>query len=112
VLYPATIALSCAGIYALDHSTIDLYIAAAFGIAGYLLRSRGFEAGPMLLGFVLSQPIRDNFNRALVFSNGDLTTFVTHPLSAVLLTVAGTALLITALPVVRRGRAHLIPDKP
>jgi TctA family transporter len=96
-LYPTTVALSCAGIYALDHSTFDLWIAALFGVVGYLLRSRGFEPAPLLLGFVLSQPIRDNFNRALVFSNGDLTTFITHPFSAVLLAITAAALLVTAM---------------
>jgi putative tricarboxylic transport membrane protein len=106
-LYPTTVALSCTGIYALNHSTLDLILAAWFGIAGFLLRARGFEPAPLLLGFVLSQPLRDNFNRALVFSNGDLTTFVTHPLSAVLLAVAAAALLITLVPIVRQTRASL-----
>jgi putative tricarboxylic transport membrane protein len=106
-LYPTTVALSCTGIYALTHSTLDLLLAAFFGVAGYLLKARGFEPAPLLLGFVLSPPIRDNLNRALVFSNGDLTTFVTHPLSAFLLAIAGAALLMTALPEVRRRRALL-----
>ena len=95
------------GIYALNHSTFDLWLAAIFGVVGYVLRTRGFEPAPLLLGFVLSQPIRDNFNRALVFSNGDFSTFVTHPLSATLLTIAGAALLVTALPAVKHTRALL-----
>jgi putative tricarboxylic transport membrane protein len=107
-LYPTTVALSCTGIYALNHSTLDLLLAAFFGVAGYLLKTRGFEPAPLLLGFVLSPPIRDNLNRALVFANGDITTFVTHPLSAVLLAIAGAALLMTALPALRRSRARLV----
>jgi TctA family transporter len=107
-LYPTTVALSCTGIYALNHSTLDLLLAAFFGVAGYLLKTRGFEPAPLLLGFVLSPPLRDNLHRALVFANGDIRTFVTHPLSAVLLTVAGAALLTTALPALRRRRAPLV----
>ena len=106
-LYPTTVALSCTGIYALNHSTLDLMLAAVFGIAGYLLKTRGFEPAPLLLAFVLTPIIRDNLNRALVFADGDLTTFVTHPLSAALLTIAGAALLMTALPEIRRHRALL-----
>jgi putative tricarboxylic transport membrane protein len=49
--------------------------------------------------------IRDNLNRALVFSDGDFTTFVTHPLSAMLLTIALVALLMTARHQVRRRPA-------
>ena len=104
-LYPTTVALSCTGIYALNHSTLDLMLAAIVGIAGYLLKTRGFEPAPLLLAFVLTPLIRDNLNRALVFSDGDFTTFVTHPLSAVLLTIAVVALLMTALPEIRRRRA-------
>jgi TctA family transporter len=107
-LYPTTVALSCTGIYALNHSTLDLLLTALFGVAGYLLRVRGFEPAPLALAFILTQPILDNLNRALVFSNGDLTTFVTHPLSAVLLASAGASLLVTALPAVRRRRALLV----
>jgi TctA family transporter len=107
-LYPTTVALSCTGIYALSHSTLDLVLAAFFGVAGYLLKTRGFEPAPLLLGFVLSPPIRDNLNRALIFANGDITTFVTHPLSAGLLAIAGAALLMTALPALRRRRARLV----
>lgn len=82
-------------------------LAALFGIVGYILRARGFEPAPLLLGFVLSPPLRDNLNRALVFSNGDLTTFITHPLSAVFLAIAAAALLITLVPTVRQTRASL-----
>jgi TctA family transporter len=106
-LYPTTVALACTGIYALSHSTFDVLLAAGFGIVGYVLRARGFEPAPLLLGFVLGAPLRDNLNRALVFSNGDVTTFVTHPLSAVLLAVAVMALLVTTLPAVKHTRALL-----
>jgi putative tricarboxylic transport membrane protein len=106
-LYPTTIALSCTGLYALNHSTLDLLLAAFFGVAGSLLKTRGFEPAPLLLAFVLSPPLRDNLDRALVFANGSPMTFVTHPLSAVLLATAVAALVITALPAVRRLRAVL-----
>jgi TctA family transporter len=106
-LYPTTVVLSCTGIYALNHSTLDLLLGAVFGIGGYLLKTRGFEPAPLLLAFVLTPLLLDNLNRALVFSDGDFTTFVTHPLSGVLLTIAATALLMTALPEIRRHRALL-----
>jgi TctA family transporter len=106
-LFPTTVALSCTGLYALNHSTLDVMLAAAFGIAGYVLKTRGFEPAPLLLAFVLSPLLLDNANRALVLSDGDVTTFVTHPLSATLLTISAGALLMTALPSIRRQRALL-----
>ena len=111
VLYPTTVALACTGIYALNHSTFDLWLTAIFGVAGYLLRSRGFEPAPLLLALVLSLPLRDNFNRALIFSNGDLSTFVTHPLSATLLAVAAVVLFATTLSSVKRERMRLAQEE-
>jgi putative tricarboxylic transport membrane protein len=104
LLFPATVAVSCAGVYALNHSAVDLGIAAAAGLAGYLLRSEGFEPAPLLLGFVLSRPLEENLRRALVFSNGDPTTFVSHPASAVLLAVAAASLVVAAMPAIRGRR--------
>ena len=51
--------------YALNHSTLDLWLAALFGLAGCLLKTMGFELAPLLLAFVLSGPIRDNWQPAL-----------------------------------------------
>ena len=102
-LYPTTIVLACTGIYTLSHSTFELLVAALFGVLGYFLRTRGFEPAPLLLGFVLSQPIEEHTRRALLFSNGDPTTFLTHPISAVLLTIALLLLTSSVWPWLRRA---------
>ena len=107
ILYPTTVVLSCVGIYSLNHSTFDLRMTAAFAVAGYLLRLRGFEPAPVLLAFVLSRPLEDNLRRALVFSDGDLAVFLREPLSAALIAIAAGALLLTGLPAIQRRRALL-----
>jgi putative tricarboxylic transport membrane protein len=91
-LYPATIVLCCLGIYTTNHSMFDVLLSAGFGGIGYVLRVYGFEPTPLLLGFVLSQPLEGHFRRAMLFSDNDLTTFITRPLSATL--VAFTAVLL------------------
>jgi putative tricarboxylic transport membrane protein len=100
-LYPTTIVLACTGIYTLSHNTFELAVAALFGVLGYFLRTRGFEPAPLLLGFVLSQPIEEHARRALLFSDGDPTTFLTHPISAVLLAITLLLLLSSVLPLLR-----------
>jgi putative tricarboxylic transport membrane protein len=102
ILYPITIALSCTGIYAVNHSTLDLWLAALFGIAGYVLKTFGFKPTPLLLGFVLSRPLEENLARALVFADGDMTTFIREPISAALLAVAAASILLSAAPAIRR----------
>ena len=103
VLYPVTIVLSCTGIYAVNHSTVDLWLAALFGGAGYVLKTFGFTPAPLLLGFVLSRPLEENLTRALVFAHGDITTFLTHPMSAVLLALAAASLVFSVAPGMRRA---------
>jgi TctA family transporter len=104
-LYPATIVLCCLGVYSLNHSTFELFLTACFGGLGYLLRAWRFEPAPLLLGFVLSQPLEEHVRRALLFSGGEVTTFVTRPLSATLLALAAVTVLLASLPQVTRRRA-------
>jgi putative tricarboxylic transport membrane protein len=106
-LYPATTVLCCIGVYTLNHSTFELFLTACFGGLGYVLRVWTFEPTPLLLGFVLSQPLEENLRRALMFSNGNLTTFVTHPISAILLAVSTLLVVLSAMPTVRRTRGLL-----
>ena len=106
-LYPATIVLCCVGIYTLNHSTFELLLTAGFGGIGYFLRAYGFEPTPLLLGFVLSQPLEEHFRRAMLFSDNDLSTFLVHPVSATLVAITAILLLLSALPAIRRTR-HIL----
>jgi TctA family transporter len=101
-LLPATIALSCVGVYSLNRSTFDVLLAAGFGAGGFLLRRLGCDPVPLLLGFILSRALEENLNRALLFADGNFTTFITHPISAVLLLSSLIILTVTAIARVRR----------
>ena len=59
---------------------------------------------PLLFGFVLAPLLEENLRRALIISRGELSVFVTRPISAVLLSLALVALVIAILPAVRRKR--------
>ena len=104
LLFPATIVLSCVGIYSLSHNTFDLAVAAVFGVLGYFLRVLQFEPAPLLLGFVLSRPLEENLQRALVFADGNPATFLTHPVGAALLGLSALLMVSTLLPGVARLR--------
>jgi hypothetical protein len=43
----------------------------------------GFHPAPILLGFVLGSRFEENFRRAMLIARGDLSVFVTRPISAV-----------------------------
>jgi putative tricarboxylic transport membrane protein len=97
-LFPSTVALCCAGVYSLNYSSFEVLTTAVFGLFGYFMRRANCEAAPLLLGFVLSQPLEENIQRALLFAQGDLTTFVSHPVSAVLLIFSLVLITVTTLP--------------
>ena len=104
VLFPAIVAFACIGTYSLNLNPLDVYAIAFFGLLGYVLIKLGCEPAPLLLGFVLGPLLEQHLRRALIISHGDLTVFVTRPISAVLLVVALAAIVIAVLPSIRRKR--------
>ncbi|TCM46519.1 TctA family transporter [Rhizobium sp. PP-F2F-G48] len=102
VLYPAIMLFCCIGVYASQISVLDVYIAAGFGLVGYVLRKLECEPAPLVLGFVLGPLMEAHFRRAMVLSQGDLTTFIREPISASFLFVALLLLLLAFIPVFRK----------
>jgi putative tricarboxylic transport membrane protein len=93
LLFPLILLLCSIGIYSLNNSVFDVGLTALFGILGYFFIKTGCEPAPLLMGFILGPMMEEYLRRALVLSRGDVTVFVTHPISATLL---GVAVLIVA----------------
>ena len=104
VLFPAIVAFACIGTYSINQNVFDVFAIVFFGILGYFLVKLGCEPAPMLLGFVLGPLLEEHMRRALIISHGDPTTFVTRPISLVLLIVAVIALVVAVLPSIRKRR--------
>ncbi|MFC7358736.1 tripartite tricarboxylate transporter permease [Nocardioides astragali] len=104
VLFPAIIAFASIGCYSLSLNPWDIFAIAAAGLLGYFLIRWGCEAAPLLLGFVLGPLLEENLRRAMIISRGDLSVFVTRPISASLLALALVIVVIALLPSVRQKR--------
>ena len=63
---------------------------------------------------MLGPLLEDHLRRSLIISRGDLSTFVTRPISAILLAMAVAAIVIAVLPTIRRQREVVFadPDEP
>ena len=70
-LFPAILTFCCIGLYTLNNSSFDVYIAVIFGLIGYLFYKLGCEPAPLLLGFILGPMMEENLRRALLLSRGD-----------------------------------------
>lgn len=110
LLFPSILVFCAIGTYSINNSPADVFIAAAFGIVGYLLIKHDFETAPMLLGFVLGPMIEENLRRAMLLSHSDPTTFVSRPISAGLLAIAAVLLVIAVLPKIRGKRDEVFAE--
>ena len=111
VLFPLIVLFSIVGVYCSSNNVFDVYVMIGFGILGYLMRKTGYEPAPLVLAFVLGPMLENNLRKALILSQGDLTTFVSRPISAVCLAVAAVLLISPLLPALRRKREAVALDE-
>jgi putative tricarboxylic transport membrane protein len=111
MLFPAIIAFAAIGTFSLNQSAWDVFAIAFFGVLGYVLIKLGCEPAPLLLGFVLGPLLEEHLRRSLIISRGDFATFLTRPVSAVLLALAVAAILIAVLPAIRRKREVVFAEE-
>jgi TctA family transporter len=94
LLYPTALFFIAIGVYSTHNSLFDVLEVAAFGVVGALLLALDFPMAPVVLGYVLGPLLEENFRRAMLLSRGDLSVFVTRPISAWI--IAACTLLIAA----------------
>jgi putative tricarboxylic transport membrane protein len=111
VLFPLIVLFSIVGVYCSSNNVFDVYVMIAFGILGYLMRKTGYEPAPLVLAFVLGPMLENNLRKALILSQGELTTFLTRPISAACLLFAAVLLVFPLLPSLRRKREAVALDE-
>lgn len=101
ILHPAILGVAVAGAYGAAGNLFDISLLLIFGLIGFLMPKGGFPSAPLILGFVLGQPMERAIRQSLAMSVGDPIILVDRPISAVLLVIA---LLILISPLWRRFR--------
>ena len=96
LLYPSIIMFCVVGVYAVNGSVVDVWIAIVMGALGYVLRKLGFETAPIVLGAILAPMIELALRQSLAMSDGQYTIFVSRPISGTLLAF-GTGLVLLNL---------------
>ena len=107
LLFPAIMVFSCIGIYSVNTSSVEVYLAALFGVLGFVWIRLGCGPAPMLLGFVLGPMLEENLRRALLISRGDFSVFVTRPISLSFVIVTLLILIVMAAPAIRKRRGQI-----
>ncbi|MFM9269630.1 tripartite tricarboxylate transporter permease [Halomonas elongata] len=102
VLFPIILALICIGVYSINYSTFDIFLVIAFGGLGYGMKLLRFPPAPLLLGFILSPMLEENFRRALLLSRGDWMTFLVQPISGVFIGLSTALVLFAVITALRQ----------
>jgi putative tricarboxylic transport membrane protein len=93
LLFAGVLVLASLGAYSLNGSLVDLVILYLVGAVGCAMRAYDVPLVPAVLGLVLGPLSELQFRRAMAISEGDLSVFVTRPISAVLLLLAAMLLV-------------------
>lgn len=88
--------LALVGSYSTNYRLTDTIIAIAFGILGFALRRANIPMVPIILGLVLGPIMERYFRQGIGAAGGDLTVFVSRPISLVFL-ITIIALIALAL---------------
>ena len=102
-LYPAIVVFCVLGVYAVNGSMVDVWIAVTMGVLGWLLRMLQFETAPIVLGAILAPLLEMSLRQSLAMSDGHYGIFVTRPLTATLLAVGVLLLLLGLRASIARG---------
>lgn len=99
IMLPCIVILCSVGSFALANTMFDVFVMAAFGLFGYVMKKLDFPIAPLPIGLVLGNLTETNLRRSLMLSGGNPMIFFTRPISAFILAIAFLSLL---MPYIRK----------
>ncbi|GAA1665192.1 tripartite tricarboxylate transporter TctA [Mycolicibacterium murale] len=96
-LFAGVLAFVVLGAYTLSFSVFSMVVLFAFGLVGFFMEKVKIPLAPAVLALVLFPLLERNLRRSMQISNGDLTSFLSRPLSLGILVVAA---LVLGLPLI------------
>jgi len=94
ILYPLIVAISAIGAYAINGSTVDLWLILGFGVIGYVFDKTGIPVAPLVLSLVLGGMMEQSFRQAMTISGGDLKIFYGSAITVILLVMSVISVLL------------------
>ena len=99
LLTPIIFVLCVLGVFSTTDRMFDNWLMLILGVAGYLMRKLNYPVAPAVLAIVLGPLAERSMRQSLISSQGDITTFVTRPIS---LTCVLLALLLISYPMIQK----------
>lgn len=110
IIFPLILVLCLIGVYTINNNPYEIVIMLVFGALGYLMRKTGFEPAPFCFALIIGPIMEMNFRQSLLQSRGGFDIFFTRPISATLMGVVLSLLLVQLLPNVAKKRAAIAAD--
>ena len=101
VLLVFIVVFSVVGVYLDDGLVVTMIFLVCFGLLGYYMREYGFPLAPVILGVVLGGRMEEAFRQSMSMSQGNLGSFLDHPI--VMAFLIGS-LVFLSLPALMRMR--------
>jgi len=93
LLLPLIVLMCLVGVYSVNSSYVDLYVLALLGIAGYVLRTLGYEPASLVLALVIGPMMETALRESLIIFRGDVSRMVFRPIAGAIYLLAVAALL-------------------
>jgi putative tricarboxylic transport membrane protein len=97
ILFAIILAFTLIGSYSVNSSAFDVMILTLFGFLGYVFKKLDFPLAPVALTFILGPMMELALRQSLIMSQGDMTIFLTRPISCTLLVLAVLVLFSSGL---------------
>lgn len=87
-LYSAILMICFLGAYSASTSMFSVYLVLVFGAVGILMEFFKMPGTPLMLAFILGSKIESYFRMGCSYARGDMTSFVTRPISLIFILIA------------------------
>jgi putative tricarboxylic transport membrane protein len=103
-LYGGIMLFAVLGVYSLHQSAVDVLIMLVVGLMGFVMQRFDFPVTPAIVGLILGPMAEQQFRRAMAISQGDLSTFMTRPISGVIMWIVIAILVLPPLVSLYKAR--------
>ena len=87
-LYSAILMIAFMGAFSATTSMFSVYMVLIFGVVGIIMDFFKMPMTPLMLSFILGGKIESYFRMGCSYARGDMTKFVTRPISLIFLLIA------------------------
>lgn len=107
-IYSSVVVFACLGAYSAGGSITDLYLLAAIGGLGLLLRLADIPVAPAVVGLILGPLLEQQLRRALILSEGDPAILISSPFTIGLWLVIVLVLAVPGVMALGRRRRRAL----